>query len=252
MSIKDVYYPFETLARAQIRRLRRFADRMGPALSYLNQDGDNQPVQGDEFGPFVQPVGLASSDGETGAQEVLSGQRQLPLFDLFGKLFSVPAPLLTDQATLLADVACAAAGAFTATSVLDVSKYRRINLSIRYTPGAAGGYPYIVPLRTSVSAQPAVTADNWYGFGVNNGVPTSTVITGAFPAGTDPTIQPGWGLITEYPLAIRLETGVANTDKLRMDLELDVTSVNWLYFLYAEKGVVGTPGTLGLRYNLSM
>ena len=251
MAIKDVYYPFEAAARKQIRKLRRFADKMGMPASFLNQDGDSQPVQGDEYGPFVSPMAVASEDGETGAVEVTQGQRQLFLTDLFGKLFSIPAPILTDEETLVTDAALAAAGAFTASPIIDVRKWRRLNLSVRYNVGAAGGYPHIVAVRAKTATEPLTTADDWYAFSVNNGQPASTVITGAFPTNTDMTIQPGWGELTSYPMLLRLNTGVANTDKIRKDIELDVTSAKWVYILYAEKGVTGTPGTLGLRYNLS-
>jgi len=244
------YFPFEAVVRRQIRRLKAIMSGSTP-VGYVDQDGDVAPVQGDEFGPYVNPMGLGSADGETGAVEVTSGSPTRILTDLFGKLFTVPAPLLTDEVTLVADAALAAAGAFTASTIIDVRLWRTLNLSVRYSPGAAGGFPDIIPFRAKTASEPLTTADSWYGFGVNDGSVNPQLMTGAFPAGTDATIEPEWGTVTERPLALRTELGNAATDEIRMDVELNVTSVKWVYILYAERGVAGTPGVLGLRYNLS-
>jgi hypothetical protein len=245
MGFKQTFYPFEALARKQLRKLKEtaFAAQL---FGYVDGDGDVQPVQGDEFGPYIRPVGVASED----AVAVANGEPQLPLYDLYGKQWSASGVILTDEETLLTDVAAAAAGAFTATAVIDVAKWRRLNVSIRYVPGAVGGYPQIVPLRAKTASEPLITTDNWYGFGASDGSISAAALTGAFPASTTATITPAWAISTQRGLVLRTETATG-VEAVRLDVELNVESVKWVYFLYAEKGITATPGTVGLRYNLS-
>lgn len=65
----ELYYPFESLLRRQLRKLK--------ALS----------GQGDEFGPYNRPLAQASADGATGAVSVADGEPQLFLVDEVGRLF---------------------------------------------------------------------------------------------------------------------------------------------------------------------
>ena len=250
MSAKQTYYPFESIIRRQLRKLRESA--VSPQLEgYLDGEGDTQPVQGDEFGPYYRPIGLASDDGQAGAIEVQNGEPQLLLTDLFGKLWMAPGVNLTDEETLVLDVAMAAAGAFTATPIIDVEKWRRLNLSVRYTGGAVGGFPQIIPMRAKTATIPLTTDDDWYGFGLTDGSVTAAPLTGAMPAQVDVTITPAWGTVVERGLVIQTEACTGAAQNVRLDVELNVESVKWVFLLYAERGFAATPGTLGLRYNMS-
>jgi hypothetical protein len=110
----------------------------------------------------------------------------------------------------------------------------------------------VIPFRAKTAAQPAVNSDSWSTFGVNDGTVSAESLAGALPGGTIVTAAPPWGVVTERSLVIRTEATTALAQVQRIDVEIDVSSIKWVYIDYAERGVVGTPGVLGLRYNLSM
>ena len=167
-----------------------------------------------------------------------------------GGSFVVPKSAEGTQTALVASAALAAAGAYTQAGPVSVKGVREITLLISYTPGAAGGYPIIVPLLSAQAADPDVDDDAWFAPAVDSGTVTATLL-GGVATGADYTAQPEWGLATERPLAIRLEAGDAGTDKIRIAIPIRVAAARWFQIAYAEAGVTATPGTLAVDYVLS-
>lgn len=198
---------------------------------------------------FPVKIGGRAVDGNPSA--VAAGDRVNALFDLLGRMGILPWVRVENEVTWVADAALAAAGAFTASSIVDVSLYRRLGLKIRYAPGAAGGYPQFFLLFATTASAPAIGDDDWYVAQINDGSVTATLLTGNFPAGVDVTIAPEWGSQTLRQLVMRLEAGDATTDRLRLHIDIDIAAVKYMALLYAEEGVTGTPGTFGARYSLS-
>lgn len=93
------YFPFESLIRRQVRKLRALAGDAG-LIGYINQDNAVQPVQGDEHGPYVHLMGRASDDGSSGAVSVADGSPQLPLTDELGRLWTRDMPVATSGGAL--------------------------------------------------------------------------------------------------------------------------------------------------------
>ena len=263
---------------AQTRRRRdRTDDRAaGDVVAYQDENGVATAWTGDEDAPYIKLLQdddaiFIEGDAAAGAVDagnpikigglaqalalptpVDAGDRVDAYFDLYGHLGIIPWAANTDEVILRTDAALAAAGAFVATTVIDVRGFRRLNLTIRYAPGAAGGYPHIACFRAKTAASPALNTDNWSTFGVNDGTVVATNLAGALPGGTTITAAPPWGEITNRPLVLRTAAAVTPGDRVRMDVELDVASVKWVYFDCAERGITATPGILGVRYNLSL
>jgi len=222
-----------------------------PSGGPLQVEGDIEADLADSATSNPVKIGGQAVDGVPGSP-VAAGDRVNAVFDLLGRLGIIPWKYTEpSETTLVADATLAATGAFTASTIINVTQFRRLSLGIRYTPGAAGGFPQILPLGSRNQLQPATTDDNWYGMGVQDGSVAPTLMTGAFPTNVDVTIEPEWGSQTWRQWCIRTEAGNATTDRIRMTVDIDITGLRWLYFLYAEEGVTGTPGSLGLRYSLS-
>lgn len=230
-------------------------DDEAPYVRVLPADDDPLEVQGDVANDAVDSgnpvkIGGVAASGPIPAS-VAVGDRVNALFDIFGKLGTIPWASETNEVVLRADLALAAAGAFVVTTVIDVRGYRRLNLTIRYAPGAVNGRPHIVPFRAKTEASPALNSDSWSTFGVNDGSVASVNLTGALAVGTIITAQPQWGEVTNAQLVLTTRPGIAASDRIREDVELDVQSVKWVYLQVAEVGATATPGILGLTYNLS-
>lgn len=150
---------------------------------------------------------------------------------------------------LVASAALAAAGAATSSSIVSVADARKITLFVKYTGGATGGYPHILPLVSGSLASPAVTDDSWYALGSWDGSITADVDFVTLPTGVDISPQ-NFGEVEMQELLIKT-AATASTDAQRIAITLDVTPFRWLFLVYAEKGVTGTPGTLAIDYTLS-
>lgn len=154
------------------------------------------------------------------------------------------------QTALRASAALAAAGATASTSIVSVEGARKITLFIKYTGGAAGGYPHILPLVSGALTSPATTDDSWYALGVSDGAVTADVDLAALPTNVDISPQ-NFGEVKVQQMLMRL-AATNSTDAQRIAITLDVTPYRWLFLVVAEKGVTGTPGTLAIDYVLSV
>lgn len=153
------------------------------------------------------------------------------------------------QQPLRASAVLSAAGATASTSIVSVEGARKVTLFVKYTGGAAGGYPHILPLVSCASTSPATTDDSWYALGISDGVVTADTDLAALPTNVDISPQ-NFGEAKVQQTLIRL-AGTASTDPQRVAVTLDVTPYRWLFLVVAEKGVTGTPGTLAVDYVLS-
>jgi hypothetical protein len=179
----------------------------------------------------------------TTARSTLSGSQQNP---------STPVPGVSIAEVLLAPTACAAAGAQAfAGKVVNVAEARYITLLCDYDAAAAGGRPSIVPLIAATGTEPSATDDSWFVPGVWDGAITGGTL-GAIPSGADWTAAPDFGLALFRQLAIVLEPADGSTNELRVAVPINVTWATWFTLAYAEHGVTGSPGTLGVQYVLSV
>lgn len=152
------------------------------------------------------------------------------------------------QTALRASAALAAAGATASTSIVSVEGARKITLFIKYTGGAAGGYPHILPLVSGALASPATTDDSWYAIGGADAIVADTDLA-ALPTNVDISPQ-NFGEVKVQQTLLRL-AATNSTDAQRIAITLDVTPFRWFFLVVAEKGVTGTPGTLAIDYTLS-
>lgn len=302
---------FESGDRKGVARVRRDARNDGDEqlVGYQRTDGATEALRGDGDGPWVEPLGRASSDGTTGLvsvgdgdnqriavdeygriytvpsptdvqkvegdvahdaadsntdnfpvkvggraidgvpSEVAEGDRVNALFTLLGQLGTIPWPIKTDDVELVGGD-LAAGGAYTASDVIDVRNYRNISFKFAYDPAAVGGYPQVVILGSSSAAEPGVNDDEWYAPPSTDGSVTAEVITGAFPAGTDVTITPEWGVQTIYGLVWRPAAADNVDDEIRQAVEVVLGGFKWLHILYAEVGDPDNRGDLTVLYNL--
>lgn len=162
---------------------------------------------------------------------------------------NVPRAGQGQQMALVASAALAASGATTSSAIVSVADARKITFFVKYTGGAAGGYPHILPLVSGSLTSPATTDDSWYALGSWDGSITADTDLAALPTNVDISPQ-NMGEVKMQELLIRL-AGTASTDAQRIAITLDVTPFRWIFLVYAEKGVTGTPGTLAIDYTLS-
>lgn len=163
------------------------------------------------------------------------------------------ATLLFHTAGAATEKALAASGAYTASNVIvPVHSARKITIFFAYDAAAIGGYPVIIPLVSCASVAPAAADDSWFTMPVADGTFTSTVFTGALPAGQDFTLSPGLGLATVAGLAIKpMPAALATSDEVRAAITLDVSAFRYLQILVAEVGVTATPGSVLATYSLT-
>jgi hypothetical protein len=162
-----------------------------------------------------------------------------------------PRAAQTSSGTIFTSAALAASGAWTRSSIIEVSSARRVVLLIDYDPAAIGGYPAIVPLISNAGAQPAAGDDSWFQMPVWDGSITAGALSGTLPTGADYTLTQPQGVALTYGLAVRLSAAAAATDEYRQAIVLDVTPYRWFHFIAAEVGVTATPGTLSALYSLA-
>ena len=259
----------------QRRRRDRTDDRnQGELVAYEDENGTPVAWTGDGDAPYVKvldggdvlmveggtaagvadagnPVkigGLAQALGLPTAVDV--GDRVDALFDVYGRLGILPWAVQTDEAVLRA--VAPLTSPFVVTDVIDVRPWREISLSIRYASAAVGGYPQIIPSIAKTTAQPAANTDFWSTMNERDATATNEALTNAMPAGIFPTVQPSWAVVPNRPLVLALAPALAIGNIVEVDVTLKIANVKWLRFLVAERGVPGTPGTLGLRYNLGL
>lgn len=150
--------------------------------------------------------------------------------------------------------ALAASGAYTAVGVVDVVGARRLTLFLAYVAHAsagAGGYPSVLVLGSAEAAEPGATDESWYPLSVWDGTVTAGALTaGSLPSGTDFEEAPSWGQVAQRPLEIVMPAATANSEKQKLCTSLDVTALRWVQVLVAERGVVASPGALGVLYSL--
>lgn len=148
----------------------------------------------------------------------------------------------------------AASGAYThGDVVVDVRKARSLHIEVFYRAGGAGGYPILLPQVSIADAQPAAGDDVWTNIPVTDGTVTTTVLGGAVPTGADWTQDPGRGLVAVRGAAIQpCAPAVGTSDRIRESILLRVDSARWFQIAVAERGAVGTPGYLRLRYSLTV
>ena len=156
--------------------------------------------------------------------------------------------------TSAAFVACAAAGAYTASSEIVLGEARRLTLWIGVDPAAVGNIISLIPILAGEPMNAVVGAvDNvWFPAGVWDGTVTPGQLTaGSLPAGQDFTVAPNFARALHRQLDIRTEPAINATDLQLLTVHLDVSYATKARILYAEAGVVGTPASIWLSYSLS-
>lgn len=163
--------------------------------------------------------------------------------------------------TLRADLVLTAA--WVATGVVAVVDARRATLWCAYSPDSSGT-DNVAQIRIMVTANdlsttygepPLVANDVWYAPNIIESSPTLTTLTGTKASGETVTVDPEWGVLISYPLAITLGSPANNsTDRLRMAVPIDVTGARWMYVACKELGDTGTGdlGVLGIDWSISL
>lgn len=174
----------------------------------------------------------------------------------------VPQPLpsisLLDSAgAAFSATALPASGAWRQSEMLNVSKLRRVTIRLAYNASASTttGYPLVavlccgVPLDATTGLEPLITDDVWYFPMVTDGVVTATATAGTLPTGADWSNGPLFGQQIHRPFVMQPPAAVANSNKLRMKLTVDVTDEFFLYVIASEVGDATNRGTLTILAN---
>lgn len=167
---------------------------------------------------------------------------------------ALPGPPSNLWTTDGAEKALAAAGAYTNSDVVvDVRKARQIHVEIFYRAGGAGGYPILLPLVSIEDEEPASADDAWTFAPVTDGAVSTTILTGAVPTNADWTQDPGRGLIQTRGAAVQPCAACVDTDdRVRESMIVRVDTARWFQIAVAEKGNTASPGSLRLRYSLTV
>ena len=174
----------------------------------------------------------------------------------------VPAPLpaltLLDSAGAAFNAtALPASGAWRQSEMLNVTRLRRVTIRLAYNASSATttGYALVqflccgIPLDPLTGAEPLIGDDVWYSPMITDGVVTATATAGTLPTGADWSNGPLFGQQIHRPFVMQPPAAVANSNKLRMKLTLDVTDEFFLYVIASEVGDATNRGTLSLIVN---
>lgn len=160
---------------------------------------------------------------------------------------STPRLAMTDEVFLvgsrasgtLTTVACAAAGAYTATAPIDVEPLRNLHTYIAMdsvTSNTTGSISILVEYcPAQLASDDADTADQWYSLAAWDGsLGAAAALGGALPASWPYTATPSFKSVTMERVNVLTTAVSLATDKLRFKLNpLDVSGVRYLRFLYA-------------------
>lgn len=153
--------------------------------------------------------------------------------------------------------ACAAAGAWTRTTVIDVTRGRKLGIefAVDAVPGQVTGAAALAIFTSSVDMEPgtapSVTDDIWYLWAPPRCTDASAQAV-AFASGTTPTNTP-LKAISACPEAIlKSQPTTTASDKQRIRTVAELADVKWVYFQYAEIGDLANPSQVGIAYGLSV
>lgn len=174
--------------------------------------------------------------------------------------YPLPAFALNDdQATpaLFSATALPASQAWRRSEMLNVEHLRRVTLRFAYNASASTttGYPLIqvyccgIPLDTTTGVEPLIGDDVWFSPMITDGVVTATATTGTLPTGADWSNGPLFGQQIHRPFVLQPPAAVANSNKLRGKITVDVTDEFFLYVIASEVGDTTNRGTLSIVVN---
>lgn len=160
------------------------------------------------------------------------------------------------SAGVITNVAAAAAGAFTATTVVSVEKWRRMTVflasdAVAATASGRLGIRAWGSAAMVAGAQPTVAMDAWYALPAWDGSVTSTAVAGA-PGVGGGTAPPGQGLVQLANGLWSHPAWLNATDKWRGCLRFDVSDLRWVVFEYAEVGDTAHPSKAAISYTFAL
>lgn len=176
---------------------------------------------------------------------------------------SVPLPATGDRRTLLTAAGASfgagvlpASGAWTQSEVVPVQQLRRLVIEVAYNANASttAGYPQLLLMLSSqANAEvagapwPLVGDDVWFLTGVTDGAVTAAALAaGAIGTGSDFTVTAEFGATDYHEQVVNVKKALANSDKIRMRLSVDVTDAKWFMLQAREIGDTTNRGTLTL------
>jgi hypothetical protein len=142
-----------------------------------------------------------------------------------------------------------ASGAWTQSEIIACRMLRRITLEVAYDAHASTtmGYPQLFPILCSQFELPAIGDDVWFVPAVSGGTVTAGALTaGTIGAGSDYTVTASWGSVDYQQMVINCKAALANSDKLRMRFDIDVTDAAYFALQAREIGDTTNRGILNL------
>lgn len=142
-----------------------------------------------------------------------------------------------------------ASGAWTQSEIINVKQLRRVTLEVLYNAHASTttGYAEIIPILCQQEALPAIGDDVWFPLGITDGAVTAGALaSGTIGTGSDYTITQSWGKVVYRPLVIQAGAALANSDKIRIKVDIDVTDSSWFALQAREAGDTTNRGILNL------
>jgi hypothetical protein len=142
-----------------------------------------------------------------------------------------------------------ASGAWTQSAIHAVPDLRRLTIEASYNAHASTttGYAEIIVMLCSQVALPAIGDDVWFVPGVTDGAVTAGALAaGTIGSGSDYTVTASWGKAVYRPLVIQVGAALANSDKIRMRFDVDVTDARWFALQAREAGDSTNRGILNL------
>lgn len=161
-----------------------------------------------------------------------------------------------DTVILVSSATLAASGAWTASTVVALAGYRKINVDLYYTTDATsgtGGYPLFYPRWSNkAGSAPAFGDDVWVSSMLGNDTRTLTTPTGTIATGEDSTFAPGFAYVVAERQAYRLVASANDTDVQRVRVTFDCSHAKFFSLSFAEAGDTSNPGSLAVEVSLSL
>lgn len=148
-----------------------------------------------------------------------------------------------------------ASGAWTQSEVIPVLYLRRLVVEVFYNAHASttAGYPQLLLMLSSVGPDattglgPAVGDDVWGLTAATDGVVTAAALTaGTIGTGSDFTVSAEFGATDYHEQVVNVKKALANSDKIRARLSVDVTDARYFMLQAREIGDTTNRGILNL------
>ena len=135
---------------------------------------------------------------------------------------------------------------YVASSILDVSAWRKVTLYVDVDAGAASDALTLIPLFSGSRVAPATAiVDEWFVPCVTDGSLTAAALSATLLSGADFTAAPAFGEALLQPLVFTFTTSTDAANERRFAITLDCSAHRFFHFQLADEGA-GTKATVAV------